>query len=186
MAENTVADEVFWLSPDPRAVLPLAQFHAPKRLLRTLRCHLTNPAWAFTHNKDFRNVIRACADLRSESWINSQIIDVYMQLYAMGYGHSFEVYFEDKLVGGLYGIAIGSAFFGESMFSTMRDVSKLALIILIESLQAAKFTLLDVQFQTRHLSQFGVIEISRQQYLKQLQAALVFEPHPLRLSLPPR
>ncbi len=186
MAETVDADEVFWLSPDPRAMLPLEQFHASKRLLRTLRHHLTDPAWAFTHNRDFRSVIRACAALRPESWINNQIIDVYTQLYAAGYGHSFEVYFENELVGGLYGIAIGGAFFGESMFSKMRDASKLALVILMHSLQTAGFTLLDVQFQTEHLRQFGVVEIPRKQYLRQLQVALTCEPQALRLSLPPQ
>lgn len=185
MAESADADEVFWLSPDPRAVLPLDKFHAPKRLMRTLRHHLADPAWAFRHNHDFRGTVQACAAARPETWINPQIETVYTQLHEMGYGHSFEVYYQNQLVGGLYGIAIGGAFFGESMFSKRRDASKLALILLVESLRAAGYTLLDVQFHTDHLAQFGVIEIPRDEYLKQLQAAIAIETRLLKLSLPP-
>ena len=171
MAENRRDKQLFWIDPEVRGILPLDNFHIPRSLKKKIR---NNPFEVrFDHN--FAAVIRACAQQkpkRRETWINDEIIELYTKLFCMRHAHSVECWQEEKLVGGLYGISIGGAFFGESMFSSERDSSKIALVHLVARLNLAGFTLLDTQFITDHLKQFGAIEISRVVYHKILSAAL--------------
>ena len=171
MAENRRDKQLFWIDPEVRGILPLDNFHIPRSLKKKIR---NNPFEVrFDHN--FAAVIRACAQQkpkRRETWINDEIIELYTKLFCMRHAHSVECWQEEKLVGGLYGISIGGAFFGESMFSSERDSSKIALVHLVARLNLAGFTLLDTQFITDHLKQFGAIEISRVEYHKLLSAAL--------------
>ena len=171
MAENRRDKQLFWIDPEVRGILPLDNFHIPRSLKKKIR---NNPFEVrFDHN--FAAVIRACAQQkpkRRETWINDEIIELYTKLFCMRHAHSVECWREEKLVGGLYGISIGGAFFGESMFSSERDSSKIALVHLVARLNLAGFTLLDTQFITDHLKQFGAIEISRVEYHKILNSAL--------------
>ena len=171
MAENRRDKQLFWIDPEVRGILPLDKFHIPRSLRKKIR---NNPFEVrFDHN--FAAVIRACAQQkpkRRETWINDEIIELYTKLFCMRHAHSVECWQEEKLVGGLYGISIGGAFFGESMFSSERDSSKIALVHLVARLNLAGFTLLDTQFITDHLKQFGAIEISRVKYHKILNDAL--------------
>lgn len=171
MAENRRDKQLFWIDPEMRGILPLDNFHIPRSLKKKIR---NNPFEVrFDHN--FAAVIRACAQQkpkRRETWINDEIIELYTKLFCMRHAHSVECWQEEKLVGGLYGISIGGAFFGESMFSSERDSSKIALVHLVARLNLAGFTLLDTQFITDHLKQFGAIEISRVEYHKILNGAL--------------
>ena len=171
MAENRRDKKLFWIDPEVRGILPLDNFHIPRSLKKKIR---NNPFEVrFDHN--FAAVIRACAQQkpkRRETWINDEIIELYTKLFCMRHAHSVECWQEEKLVGGLYGISIGGAFFGESMFSSERDSSKIALVHLVARLNLAGFTLLDTQFITDHLKQFGAIEISRVEYHKILNGAL--------------
>ena len=171
MAENRRDKQLFWIDPEVRGILPLDNFHIPRSLKKKIR---NNPFEVrFDHN--FAAVIRACAQQkpkRRETWINDEIIELYTKLFCMRHAHSVECWREEQLVGGLYGISIGGAFFGESMFSSERDSSKIALVHLVARLNLAGFTLLDTQFITDHLKQFGAIEISRLEYHKILSAAL--------------
>ena len=171
MAENRRDKKLFWIDPEVRGILPLDNFHIPRSLKKKIR---NNPFEVrFDHN--FAAVIRACAQQkpkRRETWINDEIIELYTKLFCMHHAHSVECWQEEKLVGGLYGISIGGAFFGESMFSSERDSSKIALVHLVARLNLAGFTLLDTQFITDHLKQFGAIEISRVEYHKILNGAL--------------
>ena len=171
MAENRRDKQLFWIDPEVRGILPLDNFHIPRSLKKKIR---NNPFEVrFDHN--FAAVIRACAQQkpkRRETWINDEIIELYTKLFCMRHAHSVECWQEEKLVGGLYGISIGGAFFGESMFSLERDSSKIALVHLVARLNLAGFTLLDTQFITDHLKQFGAIEISRVEYHKILNSAL--------------
>ena len=171
MAENRRDKQLFWIDPEVRGILPLDNFHIPRSLKKKIR---NNPFEVrFDHN--FAAVIRACAQQkpkRRETWINDEIIELYSELFCMRHAHSVECWREEKLVGGLYGISIGGAFFGESMFSSERDSSKIALVHLVARLNLAGFTLLDTQFITDHLKQFGAIEISRVEYHKILNGAL--------------
>ena len=161
---------VQWFSPDPRGIIPLDTFHIPRRLARAAR----------TSNVDIRidtafvDVVQACADRPDGdgTWITDEILDSYESLYELGHAHSVEVWQEGVLTGGLYGVAVGCAFFGESMFHRATDASKFALAALVDRLRARGFTLLDIQWVTPHLEQFGAIEISRKEYLKQLAAAV--------------
>ena len=180
MAESADVNEIFWLSPDPRAILPLDNFHASKSLVQSMRRNL-NKGWKITLDQDFPAVMRACAGTRDSTWINSQILQVYTELFQKNHAHSIEVWRDGIMIGGLYGVAIGGAFFGESMFSTVTDASKIALAALVNALKAAQYQLLDVQFQTDHLRQFGVIEIPRSAYLQRLNEALAIKPFSLRL-----
>ena len=170
MAENRRDKQLFWIDPEVRGIL-LDNFHIPRSLKKKIR---NNPFEVrFDHN--FAAVIRACAQQkpkRRETWINDEIIELYTKLFYMRHAHSVECWQEEKLVGGLYGISIGGAFFGESMFSSERDSSKIALVHLVARLNLAGFTLLDTQFITNHLKQFGAIEISRVEYHKILSGAL--------------
>lgn len=159
--------EIQWFSPDPRGVIPLDKFHIPhglKRALKKEECEIK-------FNTSFREVMKACAD-RESTWINDEIIDSYVELHEMGYAHTVEVWYKDKLVGGLYGVSLGGAFFGESMFSNRTDASKIALVHLVRRLQDRGFVLLDTQWSTEHLKQFGCEDIVRDAYLDQLVEAL--------------
>lgn len=160
-------DSIGWFSPDPRAIIPLDKFHVPHALRRLARKGI----FEVKIDKAFREVIRGCAR-RTETWINREIIESYERLHDLGYAHSVEAWRKGKLAGGLYGVAIGGAFFGESMFHRERDASKIALVALVEHLHAKKFALLDTQWLTPHLKQFGATEISRAHYLKLLKRAI--------------
>src|SRR4051794_33593965 len=159
--------EIEWFSPDPRAVLPLDKFHVPHGLRRVLK----QKKFETRINTQFGQVIRACAR-EEDTWITREIIRSYQRLHDLGFAHSVEVWMDRKLVGGLYGVAIGGAFFGESMFHRATDASKVALVALVEHMRERKFTLLDTQWVTPHLAQFGVIEISRPHYLRMLSRAI--------------
>ena len=159
-----------WFSPDPRGILPLGACHAPSRLTRVVR----QSRVAVRVDTAFEAVMRACA-AREETWITDDIVNSYVELHRLGFGHSVETWQDDVLVGGLYGVAIGGAFFGESMFHTVTDASKIALVSLVERLRARGFVLLDTQWVTPHLAQFGGMEIPRGDYLDRLAAALPLE-----------
>jgi leucyl/phenylalanyl-tRNA--protein transferase len=160
-------DSIAWFSPDPRAIIPLENFHVPHALRRVAR----KKVFETKIDNRFGEVIRACAK-RKDTWINLEIIESYEHLHKLGHAHSVEAWSKNKLVGGLYGVAIGGAFFGESMFHCVTDASKMALVALVEHLCARKFALLDTQWVTPHLQQFGAIEIPRDHYLKMLRRAV--------------
>jgi len=160
-------DSIAWFSPDPRAIIPLEDFHVPHALKRVAR----KKVFEITIDNRFGDVIRACAK-RKDTWINREIIESYERLHDLGHAHSVEAWSKNKLAGGLYGVAIGGAFFGESMFHRVTDASKIALVALVERLRARRFTLLDTQWTTPHLQQFGAVEISRDHYLKLLGRAV--------------
>jgi leucyl/phenylalanyl-tRNA---protein transferase len=171
MAESRDDPEMFWVDPEWRGILPLESFHLPKRLSRTVRAE----RFSVTADRDFDRVIRACASSREghrDTWINTRIVELFTALHRRGYVHSIEAWQDDALVGGLYGVALGAAFFGESMFSIRRDASKVALVHLVGRLIVGGFQLLDTQFVTEHLEQFGAVEISRRDYRRRLDAAL--------------
>ncbi len=171
MANSEDDPELFWVFPDHRGVLPLDQFHLPKRLMRTLK----SGRFTITVDTSFEQVIRACAAQRADrptTWINQSILDLYGQLFKMGHCHSIEVWYGSELAGGLYGISLGSAFFGESMFTHRSDASKIALAYLVARLIHGGYNLLDTQFVTDHLKRFGTIEIAREDYLTRLAQAL--------------
>jgi len=157
-----------WYSPDPRAVIPLETFCIP----RTLRSALRRPGWQTRVNTAFTETIRACADRPDGTWITPPIIRAYEDLHELGWAHSVEVWRDDALIGGLYGVAVGGAFFGESMFHRQRDASKVALVRLVERLRERGFALLDIQFTTHHLRRFGAVEIPRSAYLQRLAGAV--------------
>ena len=163
--------KIYWYDPDPRAILPLDQFHVPRRLARTVR----QEPFDLRVDTAFRQVIEACAapaPSRESTWINRDIIEAYDRLHGLGFAHSVEAWQAGRLVGGLYGVAINSFFAGESMFSRERDASKVTLVHLVERLIAKGFILLDIQFLTDHFRQFGAEEISRRDYRKLLAKAL--------------
>jgi len=159
--------EIAWFSPDPRAIIPLDTFHIPHGLKRTLKKH----PFEIRIDAGFEEVMRSCAR-RDETWINEDIIASYVNLHRLGYAHSVETWLEGKLVGGLYGVSIGGAFFGESMFHEVTDASKVALHALVERLRARQFILLDTQWLTPHLVTFGATEIPRIEYQRRLQIAV--------------
>ena len=163
-------ESIEWFSPDPRGILPLDLFHVPHALQRVLR----KGAFEIRIDTSFDEVMRACAE-RPETWINEEIITSYTQLHEMGCAHSVEAWRDGKLAGGLYGVTIGGAFFGESMFHRVTDASKVALCALVDRLRAQKFMLLDTQWQTPHLARFGAIEISRRQYMYLLTRAVALK-----------
>lgn len=168
--------EIRWYSPDPRALLPLEEGRF--KVSRSLRRRVNSGCYRVTMDRAFERVIRACAEPRpseAQTWINDAIIDVYYQLHAAGLAHSVEAWVDEdepELVGGLYGVSLGGAFFGESMFHRATDASKVCLVKLVEHLRDNGFGLLDVQFVNPHLEQFGVYEISRDEYLGRLETAL--------------
>lgn len=179
MAKERDSTEIFWFMPELRGVLPLEGFHQPKSLRKFLRKH----PFKVTLDKDFAGVIHACATAREETWINQEIERTYTALHRFGYAHSVECWnAEGALVGGLYGVALQGAFFGESMFSTETGASKVALAALVEALKAAGYTLLDTQYVNNHLLQFGVLEIPQAEYLEKLADALNITPLPLQLT----
>jgi len=174
MAERRDSPSLFWVSPEKRGVLPLDNFHVPKRLARTIR----SDRFQVRVDTAFERVIHACAESgmgREESWINAKIISLYTDLHKQGRAHSVECWRGGKLVGGLYGIEMAAAFFGESMFSRDRDASKIALVHLVARLIYGGFELLDAQFLTEHLAQFGAVAIPRREYLAKLKRALAKE-----------
>ncbi len=171
MAERRGDPTLYWVSPEKRGIIPLEGFHVPRRLARTVRSR----RFTVTADQAFADVMRACAAPapgREESWINDEILRLYIALHAGGHAHSVECWLGGELVGGLYGVRLGAAFFGESMFSRARDASKVALVWLVEALRRGGFTLLDTQFLTAHLAGFGAMEIPRLQYLALLNQAL--------------
>jgi leucyl/phenylalanyl-tRNA--protein transferase len=159
--------EIAWFSPDPRGILPLEGFHIPHGLKRTLK----KDPFELRIDQDFEGVMRGCAD-RDSTWIDESIQRSYCRLHRLGYAHSVASWAYGVLVGGLYGVAVGGAFFGESMFSRVPEASKVALVRLVEHLRARGFRLLDTQWSTPHLERFGCIEISRSEYLHLLEEAL--------------
>ena len=167
MAESRDDPEVFWVDPRRRGVLPLDGFHLSRSLLRKLR----KPDYDVDLNTDFLGVVDACAD-REETWINDEIRGLYAELHKMGHAHSIEIRHDGQLTGGVYGVAIGGAFFGESMFSRRSDASKIALAHLVAHLRTCGFTLFDTQFITSHLETLGAQEISRAAYHGLLEEAL--------------
>jgi leucyl/phenylalanyl-tRNA--protein transferase len=171
MADSRDADELFWVEPRNRAVIPLDRFHLSHSLRRTIR----SGKFTVTRDVDFAAVIRGCAD-REETWINAELERAMLTLHASGHAHSIEVWSPGgtgtSLIGGLYGVKLGRAFFGESMFSRMRDASKVALAWLVARLKVGNFTLLDCQFMTEHLASLGAISVPRETYVALLSAAL--------------
>jgi leucyl/phenylalanyl-tRNA--protein transferase len=167
MADGAETDGVFWVDPRQRGVFPLHAFHVPRKLARRIR------AGGFEVRLDaaFETVIDACAD-RDETWINGDIRSLYVALHRMGHAHSVEVWMDGALAGGLYGVRMGGAFFGESMFHRRTDASKIALVYLVARLKAGGFRLLDSQFTTDHLARFGAVSVPRTQYHAMLDAAL--------------
>jgi len=159
--------KIGWYSPDPRAIIPLESFHIPKTLARRVRAG----RYSVTTDRAFGDVIGACAE-REETWISREIIVAYSGLHRSGFAHSVECWKDGKLAGGLYGVALGAAFFGESMFSRSSDASKVALVHLVDILRSGGFTLLDIQFMTPHLARFGAVEIPRSEYLSLLESGL--------------
>jgi leucyl/phenylalanyl-tRNA---protein transferase len=175
MAESADDPTLFWVEPEMRGVIPLDGFRVASRLARTVR----SDSFAVTVNRAFKAVMAGCATPqvgREETWINKRIRDLYGGLHAIGHGHSVEVWQNDDLVGGLYGVSLGRAFFGESMFHLVRDASKVALVHLAARLIAGGFELLDTQYVTEHLKTFGAIEIPRRRYTTLLDKAIRGEP----------
>ncbi len=171
MAESADDPELFWVEPKRRGILPLDAFHVPRRLRRVVR----HGGFAVRVDSAFTAVMRGCAeagDKRPNTWINDEILRLYTALFRQGAAHSVECWREDALVGGLYGVSLGAAFFGESMFSRQTDASKVALVHLAARLRRGGYRLLDTQFLTAHLAQFGGIEIARSRYRRLLAEAL--------------
>jgi leucyl/phenylalanyl-tRNA--protein transferase len=167
MADSREAGELFWVEPRHRAIIPLDGFHLSRSLRRTLR----SGRFEVTHDRDFGGVIAACAD-RQETWINQELEQAMLALHGSRHAHSIEVWDSGRLVGGLYGVKLGRAFFGESMFSRVTDASKVALAWLVARLKVGNFTLLDCQFMTGHLASLGAITVTRDAYVALLSAAL--------------
>ncbi|WFU29601.1 leucyl/phenylalanyl-tRNA--protein transferase [Bradyrhizobium brasilense] len=179
MAESADDPTLFWVEPELRGVIPFDGFRVASRLARTVR----SDAFTVTVDTAFKAVIAGCAAPqpgRDDTWINRRIRDLYVGLYASGHCHSVEVWQDDNLVGGLYGVSLGRAFFGESMFHTTRDASKVALVHLVARLIAGGFELLDTQYVTEHLRTFGAIEISRRRYRTLLDKAITGAPADFR------
>lgn len=176
MAETADDPELFWVDPERRGIIPLDAFHVPGSLKKTVRRDM----FVVEADRDFVGVLEGCAELsakRRATWINSEIVRLYGELHRRGFAHSVECRRDGRLVGGLYGVALGGAFFGESMFSRDPDASKVALVHLVVRLIRGGFTLLDTQFVTPHLARFGAIEITRAAYRRQLAKALEVQAH---------
>jgi leucyl/phenylalanyl-tRNA--protein transferase len=173
MAESADDPELFWVDPRRRGILPLDAFHVPRRLRRVVR----RRPFEIRCNSAFEAVLRGCAEAtekRPNTWINEEIVRLYCGLFARGAAHSVECWQADDLVGGLYGVSIGAAFFGESMFSRAPDASKVALVHLVARLRLGGYCLLDTQFLTPHLARFGGIEVSRRRYRRLLAEAIAY------------
>ena len=177
-------DPVLWWSPDPRAIFELESFHVPRRLARTIR----SGRFTLTRNRAFGEVIRGCADRAEGTWITPQMIGAYERLHALGHAHSVEAWVGDELAGGIYGVAIGGFFAGESMFTRLRDGSKVALAGLVAHLRHRGFQLFDVQMTTPHTAGLGAVEIPRKEYLARLKrslaCAVTFDDPPSPRALP--
>lgn len=174
MAENADDPEIFWVRPESRGIIPLDAFHAPRSLMKTAR----RGDFDIRFDTDFKGVIEGCAEAREgrmSTWINQPIREAYAELFARGNCHTVEAWREGRLVGGLYGVTLGRAFFGESMFSRETDASKICLMHLVERLRARGFILLDTQFTTEHLKRFGAIDVPRAKYETLLEDALAGE-----------
>ena len=172
MAETRAGQRLYWLDPEHRGILPLDGFHLPRRLLRTV---LSGP-YQVTANRAFAEVIAGCAAAapgREDTWINTDIERLFQELHRQGHAHSVECWQDGILVGGLYGVSLGAVFFGESMFSKARDASKVALVHLVARMRLGGYALLDTQFVTTHLAQFGAVEIPRDAYKAMLASAVV-------------
>lgn len=167
MADSAESKEILWIDPDLRGIIPLDAFHAPRKLLKKVR----REDYEITVDTDFEGVIDGCG-ARDTTWINDEIRRLYIGLHRMGYAHSIEARFRGLLVGGLYGVRLGGAFFGESMFSHATDASKVALVHLVARLKAGGFRLLDTQFVTDHLANFGALAVSRARYREMLDEAM--------------
>jgi leucyl/phenylalanyl-tRNA--protein transferase len=171
MAEDADSDELMWMKPEVRGIIPLENFHVPRSLAKAIR----KTPFEFRYSSDFDAVIKGCAESRpgrETTWINRPIRRAYGELFKRGYCHTVEAWHEGQLVGGLYGISLGAAFFGESMFSRETDASKMCLVKLVERLQERRYLLLDAQFITKHLARFGAIEVLRVRYEGLLAEAL--------------
>jgi leucyl/phenylalanyl-tRNA--protein transferase len=162
--------KIAWFSPDPRGIIPLDSFHIPHGLQRSLR----KGSFEVRINTAFEPVIRACGE-RRETWISPEIVRSYLNLHELGFAHSVETWRDDQLVGGLYGVSVYGAFFGESMFHRETDASKVALVALVQRLQDREFRLLDTQYTTPHLRSFGAVEIPRAKYMRLLKQALALD-----------
>lgn len=174
MAEDRDDPELVWVDPRMRGIIPMSRFHVPRRLRRTIRSN----RFEVTFDRDFSGVIEGCAeatDGRPRTWINDRIVDLYTSLHFKGHGHSVECWRQGELVGGLYGISLKGVFFGESMFSRETDASKVAMVFLAAQLSVGGYAFIDTQFITKHLSQFGAIEVPRSEYRGLLAAALKME-----------
>ncbi len=174
MAESAEDPALYWIEPERRGIIPLDRFHVSSRLARTVR----SDRFGVVVDRDFDAVLDGCSDPmpgRTRTWINGRIRNLYRKLHERGDCHTVEVYENGELVGGLYGVSLGRAFFGESMFHRARDASKVALVHLVARLRAGRYRLLDTQFVTEHLRTFGAVEVSRPAYHKMLNAALVGE-----------
>lgn len=174
MAERADDPEVFWVRPEVRGIIPLDTFHVPKSLAKTIR----KQPFEIRFDSDFAGVLEGCAGPRADrggTWINQPIRDAYSELFARGHCHTVEAWQDGKLVGGLYGVTLGRAFFGESMFARERDASKVCLFHLVERLRARGFALLDTQFTTEHLKRFGAVDVARGKYEQLLEKALTGE-----------
>jgi len=167
MSESSNSDEIYWVDPKFRGIIPLEAFHVSRSMRRFVR----KGGFDVSINSDFLETVKACAD-REETWINPEIMDLYQTLHRLGYAHSVEVWQSGVMVGGVYGVSIGGAFFGESMFSRATNMSKVALIWLVARLKAGGYTLFDTQFITDHLASLGGIEITRSKYHERLEHAL--------------
>jgi leucyl/phenylalanyl-tRNA--protein transferase len=177
MAESAADAEVFWVRPETRGIIPLDGFHLPRSLAKVIRQN----RFTIRFDHDFAGIIAGCAEKRpgrESTWINRPIREAYERLFERGHCHTVEAWREERLVGGLYGVTLGRAFFGESMFSRERDASKVCLAALVERLNERGFTLLDTQFTTEHLKHFGAIDIPRRKYEKILEEAVRGEPAP--------
>lgn len=170
MAHPDDDNEIYWYSPNPRAVLPLDTFHVPRNLKKLVR----REPFEVVSDRDFKAVIRACAE-RDSTWISDELVRVYSELNEQGFAHSVECWLDGRLVGGLYGVALGGAFFGESMFHRETDASKVALVHLVRRLRRGGYVLLDTQYATPHLEQFGLKQIPREKYIKLLEEAVAKE-----------
>jgi leucyl/phenylalanyl-tRNA--protein transferase len=174
MSESADDPDIYWVQPELRGVIPLDGFHVSRSLAKTMR----GKPFDIRFNTAFRQVMEACAEEtpdRPTTWINPLILTLYTELHRLGYAHSVEAWSEGALVGGLYGVSLGSAFFGESMFSRRTDASKICLVHLVEHLRQKTFTLLDTQFTTEHLKSFGAIDVPRRAYEKLLADAMQSE-----------
>lgn len=159
---------ILWWSPDPRAIIEFDRFHVSRRLRRTIRSR----KFSTTENRDFERVIRECGRRREGTWITPEMITAYCRLHRLGYAHSVETWLEGRLVGGVYGVAVGGLFAAESMFHRVSDASKVALVALVERLQKRGYVLLDIQIISPHTARMGAIEIPRREYLRRLRRAI--------------